>query len=48
MKGKWIIYISAIFVVGLLILRNPAPYQLATNRLTEWFGKTFSAFGRVA
>jgi hypothetical protein len=37
-KAKWIIYVSAFFVVAYLILKNPAPYTLAANRLTCWSG----------
>lgn len=47
MKLKWVIYISAFFVVAYLILKNPSGYQTAMNKFTAWFAKTFSAFGRV-
>jgi hypothetical protein len=47
MRLKYFIYISALSVIAVLILRNPAPYQLAANKLTDWFSKSFSAFGRV-
>lgn len=47
MKFRYVIYGSAFFVVAYLILKNPAGYQVASNRFTDWFAKTFSAFGRV-
>lgn len=47
MKLRWAIYISAAFVVAFLVLKNPRPYQLAADRLTSWFAKSFGSFGRV-
>jgi hypothetical protein len=48
MRFKYVIYISAFFVVAYLILKNPSGYQTAANKFTAWFAKTFSAFGRVS
>lgn len=48
MKGRYLIYVSAFFVIAYLVAKNPQPYQLAANKFTEWFAKSFSAFGRVA
>jgi hypothetical protein len=48
MKAKYVIYISAAFVLAYLVLKNPTGYQAALNKFTDWFGRTFSAFGRVA
>jgi hypothetical protein len=48
MKYRYFIYVSAAFVIGYLILKNPRPYQLAANKFVEWFSKSFSVFGRVA
>lgn len=47
MKFKWVIYISLFFVLAYLILQNPAGYKTAANKFTEWFSKSFSAFGRI-
>jgi hypothetical protein len=48
MKGRYFIYVSAFFVIAYLILKNPTPYKLASDKFVEWFAKSFSAFGRVA
>jgi hypothetical protein len=47
MKFKYIIYVSAAFAIAYLVLKNPTGYQVAMNKFTAWFSKSFSAFGRV-
>lgn len=44
---KYMIYASAFFVLAYLILQNPTGYRTAANKFTEWFSKSFSAFGRI-
>jgi len=48
LKFRWVIYASAFFAIVYLVLKNPAPYTLATNRLSSWFARSFGAFGRVS
>jgi len=47
-KLKYAIYVFAFFALAYLILKNSTGYQAALNKFTEWFGRSFSAFGRVA